>query len=160
MAGDGNFRRASSSIFCEMSMPTADVAPCSIAYWQCQPKPQPRSRMRLPRKSGRSLRNSCHSPAPRSPSVDRAIRLYLPKNVSSSYLFSFIRQHAPFMLAGTGVRCAAGAGSTTEFRALRGIWRPCAGQRRCRRPSAFARAVRRRAVWPGAPSGSARGFSP
>lgn len=46
--GEGFISRALSNIFPERSMPKAKVAPRSMAYRQCQPKPHPKSNTRFP----------------------------------------------------------------------------------------------------------------
>ena len=90
--------RARSSMFAEISTPTADTAPFSTAYAQCQPNPQPRSKNRFPAKQGSIFLSACHSPAPASPFIERSIWLYLSKKILSSYLFSFIANVLPIVI--------------------------------------------------------------
>ena len=71
--GEEFISRALSNIFPERSMPKAKVAPRSMAYRQCQPKPHPKSNTRFPLKSGNIFFSSCHSPAPLSPCTERDI---------------------------------------------------------------------------------------
>ena len=73
----------------EPELTNRKTAPCSAAYRQCHPKPQPRSSTRLPASSGSSAFSAGHSPAAESPCSERGIWLYCSKNTLSSYLFSF-----------------------------------------------------------------------
>src|SRR5699024_8699768 len=73
--------RALLIIFSDISTPTTDLAPCSRAYRQCQPKPQPKSKTFLFLRSGMSSLNICHSPAPLSPLTERGIVHTLKRNL-------------------------------------------------------------------------------
>src|SRR5690625_6191547 len=82
--------RALLIIFSDISTPTTDLAPCSRAYRQCQPKPQPKSRTYLFLRSGMSSINICHSPAPLCTLTERSICTYAKQKIELSYLFCFI----------------------------------------------------------------------